>query len=215
MTKVEYGAGFEGLKGRHEDDFILMQCMNEDDDDRRNISGVFFDPEVKMAVSTNGHRLFASRNSWNEKFSGRNVIPEPYFFDGKAEDIEVDKKKHIFPSWIQTLDDEFDRKTTILVPQVLGLLRLDWEPRTYDLRCVVGSDKFVLTSKTKPEEVTKEDRVIQLQYFKIFAGRFVSLLWSKRDNSAVLIVPGEVESVVSKREVLDSSWLGLIMPMRV
>lgn len=182
-------------------DFEPLCRFASTDETRYHLKGIYFD-ESGWCISTDGHRLFGTKQLFSEKHAGQIAKLEP--FAGSWDICPFDKETR-YPHWKQfTPTKKMNHALDTVLPQWLEAFKKPTKAKiplyfSYEF----GNGEVTLT---KPRSDEPNYFCLNAALIAPLAGRDVCIQWQD-ELSPVLITP-------KFGPWNDNEWFAVIMPMR-
>lgn len=160
-----------------------------------------------MAVSSDGHRLFASRADYRPELAGKVLKKRPWLMRDEPE-----FHPQVFPEWQQVLPT--------WAPEQLGRLRfrvpLGLAEFGREVILNLSEDRALFT---REDEKPTCDRRIRAEKLAPIEGCEIAALWCHTDTvtqltGATVFVPNQSETWMSPDFLKKQPWFMVVMPLR-
>ena len=172
------------------------------DETRLHLSGVHMDKDLQMAVSTDGHRLYACKKWFSKKWEGTTWKIKP-FIDGDRVALEHGK----FPNVKQLIPrDDWDYSMRVHLPKWLAKFK-KWSGRHNEVLVCLNAITGMVSIAT--EKMNREGEIyFNANLIASLADHTVEIFFSDK-LSPLLVTEAE-----GSGKATDNEWFYVVMPMR-
>lgn len=184
------------------------------DEDRKNLNNIYMDREFKMAISCDGHRLFASQVNYLPGLHGEIILRAGWFL---RDAVAVDKENK-YPDWQKTVPPMADKCTSFRVPRGISVFANEGEQ---EMRVLIEeAGPHFMTCHEWNEQMNEHNRqdarLLNLALLAPIEGCSVVAMFNSKalTEGAVVIVPAVSNPSVDPDFLKTLPWFMVVMGMR-